>query len=195
MANRWGKVETVTDLVFLGSKIIADNDCDCSHGIKRHLFPGRKPLTSWDSMLKSRDVALLTEVCLVKAAVSPVVMYACELDHKEGWAPKNWCFSTVVLEKTLESPLDNKEIKPINPKGNQSWIFTAKADAEAEASRLWLLLLLSHFSCVRLCAIPSLGFSRQEHWSGVLFPSPMHKGEKWKWSSSVMSNSSWPHGL
>ena len=61
-----------------------------------------------------------------------------ELDHKEGWAPKNWCFWTVVLEKTLESPLDCKEIKPVNPKGNQSWIFVGKIDAEAEAPTLWL---------------------------------------------------------
>ena len=60
-----------------------------------------------------------------------------ELDHKEGWAPKNWCFQTVVLEKTLESPLDCKEIKPVNPKGNQSWIFIGGTDAEAEAPVLW----------------------------------------------------------
>ena len=61
-----------------------------------------------------------------------------ELDHKEGWAPKNWCFWTVVLEKTLESPLDCKEIKSVNPKWNQSWIFIGRTDAEAEALTLWL---------------------------------------------------------
>ena len=60
-----------------------------------------------------------------------------ELDHKEGWAPKNWCFWTVVLEKTLESPLNSKKIKPVNPKGNQSWIFIGRTDAEAEAPILW----------------------------------------------------------
>ena len=60
-----------------------------------------------------------------------------ELDHKEGWAPKNWCFWTVVLEKTLESSLDCKEIKPVNPKGNQPWIFIGRSDAEAEAPILW----------------------------------------------------------
>ena len=60
-----------------------------------------------------------------------------ELDHKEGWALKNWCFQSVVLEKTLESPLDSKEIKPVNPKGNQSWIFIGRTDAEAEAPTLW----------------------------------------------------------
>ena len=62
-----------------------------------------------------------------------------ELDYKESWAPKNWCFWTVVLEKTLESPLDCKEIKPVNPKGNQFWIFIGSTDAEAEALILWLL--------------------------------------------------------
>ena len=62
-----------------------------------------------------------------------------ELDHKEGWAPKNWCFQTVVLEKTLKSPLDSKKIKTVNPKGNQPWIFIGKTDAEAEAPILWPL--------------------------------------------------------
>ena len=61
-----------------------------------------------------------------------------ELDHKESWVSKNWCFWTVVLEKTLESPLDSKEIKPVHPKGNQSWIFIGRTDAEAEAPILWL---------------------------------------------------------
>ena len=73
-----------------------------------------------------------TRVCLVKAIVFPVVMYRCELDHNESWVPKNWCFWTVVLEKTLESPLDSKEIKPVNSKGNHYWIFSGRTDAEAE---------------------------------------------------------------
>ena len=68
----------------------------------------------------------MTEVCLVKAMIFPVVMYGCELDHKESWTPKNWCFWTVVLEKTLESPLDCKEIQPVNPKGNQPWILIGR---------------------------------------------------------------------
>ena len=160
----------------------------------------------------------------------------------------------MVLEKTLESPLDCKEIKPVNPKGNQSWIFIGRIDAEAEAPILWppdvkkwlirkvpdtgkdwkqeekgttedemvgwhhqlngheinfreLVMdrdqvccspMLSHFSRVQLCvtpqtaahqAPPSLGFSRQEYWSGLPFPSPMHEREKWKWSRSVVSDS------
>ena len=79
-----------------------------------------------------------TKVRLVKAIVFPVVMYGCEtLDYKESWMPKNWCFWTVVLEKQLESPLDCKEIKPVNPKGNHSWIFIGRTDTEAEISILW----------------------------------------------------------
>ena len=78
-----------------------------------------------------------TKVRLVKAMVFPVVMYGCELNYKESWAPKNWCFSTVVLEETLESPLDCKEIQPVHLKGNQSWTFIRMTDAEAETPILW----------------------------------------------------------
>ena len=134
MGNRWGKSGNSVRLYFLGSKITADGDC--SHEIKRHLLLGRKIMTKLDSILKSRDITLPTKVCLVKATVFPVVMYGCELD-KESWALKNWCFWTVVLEKTLESPLDSKEIKAVNPKGNQHWIFIGMTDAEAEAPILW----------------------------------------------------------
>ena len=87
-------------------------------------------MTNLDSILKSRDITFPTKVHLVKAMVFPVVMYGCELDYKENWALKNWCFWTVVLEKTLKSPLDCKEIKPVNPKGNQPWIFIGRTDAE-----------------------------------------------------------------
>ena len=89
-------------------------------------------MTNLDSILKSSDITLLIKVCRVKAMVFPVVMYECELDYKESWALKNWWFWTVVLEKTLESPLDCKEIQPVHPTGNQSWIFTGRTDAEAE---------------------------------------------------------------
>ena len=94
-------------------------------------------MTNLDSVLKSRDIPLPAKVHLVKAIVFPEVMYGCELDPKEGWMPKNWCFQAVVLEKTLESPLDSKEIQPINPKGNQPWIFIGRTDVEAETSTLW----------------------------------------------------------
>ena len=92
-------VETVADFIFLGSRITADGDC--SHEIKRRLFLARKVMTNLDSILKNRDNPLPTKFHLVKAMVFPVVMYGCELDCEESWAPKNWCFWTVVLEKTL----------------------------------------------------------------------------------------------
>ena len=93
-------------------------------------------MTNLDRILKNRDITFPTKFCLVKAMACPVVMYGCE--SWSSWAPKNWCFWTVVLEKTLESPLDCKEIQPVHPKGNQSWIFIARTDAEAETPILWL---------------------------------------------------------
>ena len=85
-------------------------------------------MTNLDRVSKSRDITLPTKVRLVKAMVFPVVMYRCELDHKEGWMTNNCCFQIVVLEKTLESPLDCKEIQPVNPKGNQPWIFIGRTE-------------------------------------------------------------------
>ena len=126
-----GKQRKQWQTLFLGApKITADGNC--SHEIKRHLFLGRKTMTNLDSILKSRDITLLTKVCLVKAMVFPIVMYGCE-----SWVLKNWCFWTVVLEKTLESPLNSKEIQPVNAKGNQSWIFIGRTDGEAETPILW----------------------------------------------------------
>ena len=123
--------------MFWGSKITADGDC--SHEIKRHLLLGGKVMTKPDSILKSRDITLSTKFCLIKAMVFPVVMWMWELDYKESWVPKNWCFWTVVLEKTLESPLDCKEIQPLHPKGDQSWVFIGRTDAEAKTPILWPL--------------------------------------------------------
>ena len=130
-----GKVEAATDFIFLGSKITSDSDF--INEIKRHLLLGSKAMTTLHSILKSRDITLPAKVCIVKAMVSPVIMYGCELDYKEGWAPNNWCFWIVVLEKTLGNPLDFKEIKPVNPKRNQPQIFIGWTDAEAEAPILW----------------------------------------------------------
>ena len=110
---------------------------DCSHEIKRLLLLERKAMMNTDSILKSRDIILLTKLCIVKAMVFPVVMYGWTLDHKEDWALKNWCFQTVVLEKTLESPLDCREIKSVNPKWNQPWTFIGRTDAKAESPILW----------------------------------------------------------
>ena len=130
-------METVTDFLFLGSKITANGDC--SHEIKRCLLFGRKVMTNLDSILKSSDTTLATKVHLVKAMVFPVSshVWMWELDYKESWVPRNWCFWIVVLENTLESPLDSKEIQPVHPKGNQSWIFIGRTDADAEIPVLW----------------------------------------------------------
>ena len=113
MANRREKVEAVTDFIFLGSKITVDSDC--SHEIKKYFLLERKAMTNLDSISKSRDITLLTKVHMVKAMVSSSHVWMWELDHKKDWVLKNWCFWTVVLEKTLESPLDCKEIQPVNP--------------------------------------------------------------------------------
>ena len=94
-------------------------------------------MTNLDSILKSRDITLPTKLHIAKAMVFPIVMYGCESWIIKSSALKNWCFWTVVLEKTLKSPLDCMEIKPVNPKGNQSWIFIGRTDAEAKAPVLW----------------------------------------------------------
>ena len=106
--------------------------------IKRHLLLERNVMTNTDSILKSRDITLQTKLHLVKAMVSPYGhVWMWKLDSKESWALKNWCFLTVVLEKTLESPLDCKEIQPVGPKGDQSWVFIGRTDVEAETPILW----------------------------------------------------------
>ena len=121
--------ETVTDFIFLGSKITADGDSSLE--IKRRLLLGRKVMTNLDSILKSRDITLPTNVRLVKAMIFPVVMYGCE-----SWPVKKaerlsidafelWCW-----EKTFESPLDCKEIQPVRSKGDQSWMFFARNDVK-----------------------------------------------------------------
>ena len=129
-------METVADFIFLGSKIIVDGDC--SHEIKRCFLLGRKAMTHLDSIFKKQrhhfaDKGLYSQ----RYGFSSSHVQMWELDHNEGQAPRNWCFWTVVLEKTLENPLDSKEIKPVKPKGNQAWIFNGRTDAEAEAPILW----------------------------------------------------------
>ena len=128
-------METVTDFILGGSKITADSDC--SHEIKRRLLLERKAMTNLDDVLKSRDITLPTKVWYNQSygfSSSHVLMW--ELDHKEDGV-MNWCFWTVVLKKTLESPLDCKEIQPVYPKGNQSLILIGKIDIEAETLILW----------------------------------------------------------
>ena len=132
-------VETVADFIFLGFKITADGDC--SHEIKRCLLLGRKVMTNQDSMFalvwfqrvkKQRYYFANKGLSSQGYGFSSSHVWIWELDYKESWGLKNQCFWTVVLEKTLKSPLDCKEIQPVHPKGNQPWIFIGRTDAEAE---------------------------------------------------------------
>ena len=127
--------ETVTDFIFWGFKITADGDC--SHEIKRHLLLGRKAVADLDSILKSRDITLLTKVRLVKAMVFAVVVHGCEswtikkAEHRRIDAFELWCW------RRLLSPLDCKEIQPVHSEGDQPWDFFGRNDAKAEAPVLW----------------------------------------------------------
>ena len=134
MANRWrGKV---TDFIFLGLKITADSDCSLE--IKWHVLFGRKTMTNLESIFKSRDITLETKIHIVKAIVFPMVIYGCEsctIKKPDCWridAFELWC-----SRRLLRVPLDCKEIKPVNPKGNQPWIFIGRTGAEAKAPILW----------------------------------------------------------
>ena len=124
-------VKTVGDFILGGSKITAGGDC--SHEIKRRLLLGRKVMANLDSILKSRDITLPTKVRLAKAMVFPVVMYGCE-----SWTVKKVerrridVLGTVMVEKTLENPLNCKESQPVHSKGDQSWVFIGRPDVEAE---------------------------------------------------------------
>ena len=128
-------VQIVSHYIFSGSKITADGDC--SHEIKRHLLLGRKVMTNLDSIFKSRDYFANKGPSSQGYAFSSDHVWMWGLDCEESWAPKNWCFWTVVLEKTLESPLDCKEIQPVHSKGDQSWVFIGKTVAKAETPVLW----------------------------------------------------------
>ena len=134
MAIQWGNSRN-SDFILGGSKITANGNW--SREIKRYLLLGRKAMTNLDSILKSSDIPLPTKICLVKVMVFPLVMYGCEswtIKKAECWridAFELWCW------RTLESPLDCKEIPPVHPKGNQSWIFIGRTDAEAETPILW----------------------------------------------------------
>ena len=114
-----GKVEAVTDFLFLGFKITVDGDCNNQSRI-------------W-LLLRRKGMIKLVR----RNGLSSSHVWMWELGHKEGWTLKNWCFQVVVLEKILESPWDCKKIKPVNLKGNQSWIPIGRADAEAEVPILW----------------------------------------------------------
>ena len=129
MANRWGNNGNSDRLYFLGLWN------HCRYEIKRWLLLGRKAMTNLDSILKIRNITLPTSSHSYGLSSSHVWMW--QLEHIVGWASKNWCFWTVVLDKTLESPLNCKEIQPVYPKWNQSWIFIGRTDVEGEMPILW----------------------------------------------------------
>ena len=126
-------MEAVSDFLG-GSKITADGDC--SHEIKRRLLLGRKVMTNLD-IQKQRHYFANKSPSSQGYGFSSSYVWMWELDYKKGWALKNWCFQTVVLEKTFESPLDSKENESVNPKGNQPWISIGRTDAEAGAPIFW----------------------------------------------------------
>ena len=131
----------------------------------------------------SRDITLPTKVRLVKAMVFPVVMYECEFDRKEGWMSKNWCFQTVVLEKTLESPLDCKEIKPVNPKRSQPWIFTGRTDTEAEAPILGQLTWRAD-SLEKTLILGKMEDRRRRKWQRTRWLDGITTQQIWVWANS-----------
>ena len=129
-------VETMADFILRGSKITADGDW--SHEIKRCLLLGRKVMTNIDNIFRSRDIKFANKGPSSQGyGFSSGHVWMWKLDYEESWAPKNWCFWTVVLEKTLESPLDCKEIQPDHSEGDQSWVFFGRTDAKAETPVLW----------------------------------------------------------
>ena len=128
-------MKTVTDFIFLGSKITTDGEC--SHEIKT-LAPWKKSCDQpRQHIKKQRHYFANKGLSSQSYDFSSSHVWMWELDHKENWGPKNWCFWTVVLENTLESPLDFKEIKQVTPAGNQSWIFIERTNVEVEAPILW----------------------------------------------------------
>ena len=129
MSISWTPIITHYIQLTWAPKIAAEGDC--SHEIKRCLLFASKAMTNLGSILKSRDITADKGPYSQNHVFSSSHARMWELDHKEGWVPKNWCFQTVMLEKTLESPGDSKAIKSVNPKGHQSWLFIGRTDAEA----------------------------------------------------------------
>ena len=132
MGKQWKLWETLFSWAL---KITEDGDCSLE--IKRCLLHGRKAMINLDSIIKSRHYFADKGLSSQSYGFSSSHVWMWELDYKESWASKNWCFWTVVLEKNLESPLDCKEIQPVHPKGNQSWIFIGSTDAEAAIPIFW----------------------------------------------------------
>ena len=136
MANRWGNNGNSESLFSWAPESLLM--VTAAMKLKDALLLGRKAMTNLDSILKSRDITLPTKVRIVNTMVFfSGHVWIWVLDHKEGWVLKIWCVWTLVLEKTRGSPVGSKEIQPVHPKGNQSWIFIGRTDAEAEIPILW----------------------------------------------------------
>ena len=173
MGKQWKQCQT---LFFWAPKSLQIGDC--SHEIKRCLLLGRKAMTNLDSVLKIRDIA---KKGLYKSySFSSSYVWMWELEHKGSWVPKNWCFWTAVLEKTLESPLDCKKIKPVHSKGNQSWIFIGRTDAKVEAPILWPPDAKSQL----IRKVPDDGEEDDREWDGLIVSST-----QWTWVCA--SSRSW----
>ena len=143
--------ETVADFIFLGSRITTD--VDCSHEIKRRLLLGESYDQPRQDIKKQRHYFANRAPSNQSYGFSRSHVWMWELDYKESWALKNWCFWTMMLEKTLESPLDCKEIQPVHSKGDQSWVFIGRTDAEAEIPILWP----THANCWLIWKDPDAG--------------------------------------
>ena len=175
-------VETVSYFIFLGSKITADGDC--SHETKRCLLLGKKVMTNLDSILKKyRHYFVNKGPSSQGYGFSSGNVWMWELDYKESWTLKNWCFWTVVLEKTLESPLDCKEIQPICPKRDQSWVFIGSTDVEAATPILWPpdgkhWLIGKHPHAWKVWSQEEKGMTEDDGWMA----SPTQR--TWVWASS-----------
>ena len=160
MANRWGGKWKQWHFIFLGSRITVGSDC--SHETKRHLLLRRKAMTTWQCTKKQRHHCWQSP-CSQSYGFSSGRVCMWELDYKDGWVLKNWCFRIVVLEKTPESPLDCKQIKPVNPKGNQPWIFIEQTDADTEApilwppdANIWLIFCITHLPFIYVSLIVTI---------------------------------------
>ena len=183
MANRWGNNGN-SDRFYLGGSTITADD-DCSHEIKRHLLLGRKVMTNLD-IQKQRHYFANKGLSSQSYGFSSGHVWMWELGCEESWEPKNWCFWTVVLEKTLESPLDYKEIQPVHPKGDQSWVFIGRTDAEAETPVLCHLMWRADSLEKSLCweRLKAGGEGDDRGWDGW-----MASLTRWRWV--WMNSGSW----
>ena len=188
LGKKWKQWQTI----FLGSKITADGVR--SHEIKRCLLLGRKDMTNLGSILKSRLSLCQQRSSKSKLLFSSSHVRMWELDHKEGWALKKCWFQTVVLEKFLEGPLGGKDIKPVNSKGNQPWIFIGRTDAEAEAPIMWSHMMQRADSLERFWEIfpwcweilRTRGEVSDRGWDGW-----MASLTQWTWMWQTLGDSEW----